>query len=107
MNTPTPWKLNKAIKMCIVDNNNRMIAYTGSYRGNIDSQKIDKENESNAELIVRAVNYHDTLVDMVKCLVDNIEFSNPDIQDKYVESWNNALMNAKHLLYLIKEDYGK
>jgi len=95
MNTPTPWKVKKYPHRTpdIVDSNGDIIC----------AIHVTKGYNENAELIVRAANYHDTLVDMVKCLVDNIEFSNPDIQDKYVESWNNALMNARHLLYLIKE----
>ena len=97
MNTPTPWKLNKAIKMCIVDNNNRMIAYTGSYRGNIDSQKIDKENESNAELIVRAVNYHDRLVEMVEQLRADLKAARSALY--IVGRLQEAQINSKSIQY--------
>lgn len=71
MNTPTPWRIHEKTELTVVAQNNRTVANTGTYNSNIDSEKVHNENVSNAELIVRAVNYHDRLVECLKQFVDN------------------------------------
>lgn len=62
MNTPTPWRIHDKTELTVVAQNNRTVANTGTYNSNIDSEKVHNENVANAELIVRAVNYHDRLI---------------------------------------------
>lgn len=67
MNTPTPW--NNDLEFLICDKNGDIIAtiYPASF---IDNPEIRK---ANAELIVRAVNYHDRLISQLEDCIKELE----------------------------------
>lgn len=71
MNTPTPWRIHDKTELTVVAQNNRTVANTGTYNSNIDSEKVHNENVANAELIVRAVNYHDRLVECLTIIIES------------------------------------
>lgn len=96
MNTPTSWKaaLTPTGKLKIVDRNGFSIA-------NLTSN-VKKENESNAELIVRAVNYHDRLVELVQKLSDELGYSLSNSASvmgvKFTPTDNSLINTAQQLL---------
>ena len=97
MNTPTPWRIHDKTELTVVAQNNRTVANTGTYNSNIDSEKVHNENVANAELIVRAVNYHDRLVDMVEQLRADLKAARSALY--IVGRLQEAQINSKSIQY--------
>ena len=90
MNTPTPWKylITDTDKPVVTDSDFYSIART------VTNSK--EQNLENAKLIVRAVNYHDRLVE---CLTDLHAYS----KGKYKKNPQQLYMSVQQLLNEIKE----
>lgn len=83
--TPRPWKVDQRYKADVLDSNGKDIfkVFLPNYR------EEQSENFANAELIVRAVNCHEELVDKLELIVDFV----PNVDER--ERIKNLLNRAR------------
>ena len=74
--TPTPWKTGKSYPRRITTLHGVMIANAILATSGKNPGKPEAEAEANAALIVRAVNHHEALVDIVRVLTQ-VETDDP------------------------------
>ena len=85
--TATPWSRNRLTEWSVVGDGDRLVANTTGHQSNVKPELVEEENRANADLILRAVNSHEDLLDTLRRIIDVVGFDNRDKTDRKIKKW--------------------